>query len=180
MQRETMILQAGYSPSKDSGVFVPGPQFSAVNTAPVDPSRHAYTYGRFHNPTWSVWEEALGVLEGCEAVSFASGMAAVAAVFGVCLRPGDVVVLPSDSYYTTRTVGTTWLTRIGIEVRFAPTRGNAQGHALEGARLLWVETPTNPQLDICDISELVQRARRHDVIVAADNTTATSYLQQPL
>jgi cystathionine gamma-lyase len=180
MQRETMILQAGYSPSKDSGVFVPGPQFSAVYTAPGDPSRHAYTYGRFHNPTWSVWEEALGVLEGGEAVSFASGMAAVAAVFGVCLRPGDVVVLPSDSYYTTRTFGTTWLTRIGVEVRFAPTRGNAQGHALEGAKLLWIETPTNPQLDICDISELVQLARRHDVIVAADNTTATSYLQQPL
>ena len=180
MQRETMILQAGYSESKDSGVFVAGPQFSAVYTAPGEPSRHAYTYGRFHNPTWSVWENALGVLEGGEAVSFASGMAAVSAVFGVCLQPGDVVVLPSDSYYTTRMIGTNWLTRIGVQVRYAQTRGNAQGHALEGAKLLWIETPTNPQLDVCDIAELVQLARRHGVIVAADNTTATPYLQQPL
>jgi cystathionine gamma-lyase len=72
------------------------------------------------------------------------------------------------------------LTRIGVQVRHAPTRGNAQGHALEGAKLLWIETPTNPQLDVCDIAELVQLARRHGVIVAADNTTATAYLQQPL
>ena len=180
MHRETMILQAGYSPTKEEGVFVAGPQFSAVYTAPGDPSRHAYTYGRFHNPTWSVWENALGVLEGGEVVSFASGMAAVSAVFGLCLQPGEVVVLPSDSYYTTRMLGTSWLTRIGVQMRFAQTRDNAQGHALEGAKLLWIESPTNPLLDVCDISELVQLARRHDVIVAVDNTTATPYLQQPL
>lgn len=107
-------------------------------------------------------------------------MAAVAAVFGVCLRPGDVVVLPADSYYTTRLLVSDWLEAIGVQVRLAPTRGNAQGSALEGARLLWIETPTNPQLDVCDIHELVQAARARGVLVAVDNTTATAYLQQPL
>ena len=74
---------------------------SPRRTSPGDPSQHQLTYGRFHNPTWTAWEEAL-VLEGGIAISFASGMAAIAAVFGVCLKPGDVVVLPSDSYYDAR------------------------------------------------------------------------------
>jgi cystathionine gamma-lyase len=107
-------------------------------------------------------------------------MAAVVAVFGVCLRPGDVVVLPADSYYTTRLLASNWLKTIGVDTRLTPTRDNAQGSALEGARLLWLETPTNPQLDVCDIHELAQRARARGVLVAVDNTTATAYLQQPL
>jgi cystathionine gamma-lyase len=107
-------------------------------------------------------------------------MAAVAAVFGVCLKPGDVVVVPADSYYTTRLLASDWLKTIGVEVRLVPTRGNAQGGALEGVRLLWLETPTNPQLDVCDIRELVESARSLGVLVAVDNTTATAYLQQPL
>jgi cystathionine gamma-lyase len=180
MRPETLILQAGYSAPTAGGVFVPGPQFSAVYTARGDPSRHSFTYGRFHNPTWDVWEEALGVLEGGEAVSFASGMAAIAAVFGVCLEPGDIAVLPADSYFTTRAFGTNWLKRNGVEVRLAPTRNGAQAQVLQGAKLLWIETPTNPQLDICDMEALAKLAKGQGVIVAADNTTATAYLQQPL
>jgi cystathionine gamma-lyase len=175
-----MILHAGYRASTEAGAFLAGPQFSSTYTAPGDPSNHALTYGRFHNPTWTAWEEALGVLEGGEAVAFASGMAAVAAVFGVCLKPGDVVVLPADSYYTTRLLASDWLKAIGVETRLAPTRGNAQGGALDGARLLWLETPTNPRLDVCDIRELVETARSHGALVAVDNTTATAWLQQPL
>lgn len=180
MDRETAILQAGYRSNKDAGAFVDGPQFAATYIAPGDPSQNPLTYGRFHNPTWTVWEEALGVLEGGTAISFASGMAAVAAVFGVCLKPGDAVVLPADSYYTTRVLASNWLTAIGIQVRLAPTRDNAQMSALEGARLLWIETPTNPQLEVCDVQELVRVSRRLGVQVAVDNTTATAYLQQPL
>ena len=180
MHRHTMILHAGYRASEEAGAFLAGPQFSSTYTAPGEPSQHALTYGRFHNPTWTAWEEALEVLEGGQAVAYASGMAAVAALFGVCLKPGDTVVLPADSYYTTRLLASDWLKTIGVDVRLAPTRGNAQAGALEGARLLWIETPTNPQLDVCDIQELVQAARSHGVLVAVDNTTATAYLQQPL
>jgi len=180
LDRDTVILQAGYRSPKEAGTFVDGPQFASTYIAPGDPSQHPLTYGRFHNPTWTVWEEALGVLEGGHAISFASGMAAVAAVFGICLKPGDVVVLPADSYYTTRVLASNWLTGIGVQVRLAPTRDNAQASALDGARLLWLETPTNPQLEVCDIRALVQASRQHGVQVAVDNTTATAYLQQPL
>jgi cystathionine gamma-lyase len=180
MNRDTLILHAGYRSAKDAGPFRDGPQFSSTFVSPGDPADHAMTYGRFHNPTWAAWEDALGVLEGGHAVSFASGMAAVAAVFGVCLRPGDVVVLPAESYYTTRVVASNWLTAIGVKPRLAATAGNAQARALDGARLLWIETPANPTLDVCDIRLLVDAAHNANALVAVDNTTATSYLQPAL
>jgi cystathionine gamma-lyase len=180
MHRDTRIVHAGYRKNTAAGPFLQGPQFSSTYTAPGDPAQHGLTYGRFHNPTWAAWEEALKMLEGGEAVAFASGMAAIAAVFGVCLRPGDVVVLPADCYYTVRRVASGWLEAIGVQVRLAPTAGNAQAALLDGARLLWVETPSNPLLDVCDIEELAAAARVRGVLVAVDNTTATPYLQQPL
>ncbi|MBI2828837.1 MAG: cystathionine gamma-lyase [Acidobacteria bacterium] len=180
MHRDTLIVHAGYRKSTEPGPFLSGPQFSSTYTAPGDPSRHALTYGRFHNPTWTAWEDALGVLEGGQAIAFASGMAAAAAVFGVSLCRGDIVVLPADSYYAIRKVASTWLDSIGVQVRLAPTRGNAQAAAIEGARLLWIESPTNPMLDVCDIHGLVDAARTRGTLVAVDNTTATAYLQQPL
>jgi cystathionine gamma-lyase len=180
LDRDTLIVHAGFQRKGQPGPFLQGPQFSATFTSPGDPSSHSLTYGRFHNPTWTAWEEALGVLDGGDAVAFASGMSAIDALFGVTLRPGDVVVLPSDSYYTVRTIAANWLQAIGVQVRLVPTRGNAQLPALDGARLLWIETPTNPQLDVCDIRILAEAARAKGVLVAVDNTTATAYLQQPL
>jgi cystathionine gamma-lyase len=175
-----MILNAGYRPVKEPGVMAPGPQFASTYVTPGDPLAHGLTYGRFDNPTWRPWEESLGELEGGQAVSFASGMAAVSAVLGVCLKPGDIVVLPSEAYYTIRTLASTWLESIGVQTRLAPTRGDAQGKALDGARLLWLETPSNPHLDVCDISALTAAAHAAGALVAVDNTTATGYLQQPL
>jgi len=180
MHRDTEVLHAGYRRVDEPGPFLHGPQFSSTYVTPGEPDQHRLTYGRFDNPTWRAWEEALGVIEGGRAVSFASGMAAAAAVFGVTLKPGDIVVLPADCYYTIRLVASNWLLGIGVETRLVPTRDNAQAQALEGARLLWIETPTNPQLDVCDIGLLVEAAKKQGVLVAVDNTTATGYLQQPL
>ncbi len=180
MHRDTTIMHAGYRGSGESGVFMPGPQFSSTYVTPGEPAQHQFTYGRFDNPTWRAWEEALTTLEGGQAIAFASGMAAVSAVFGVILKPGDVVVLPSDCYYTTRLLASNWLATIGVEVRLAATRDNAQLKALKGARLLWIETPTNPHLDVCDIRALVDAAHNEGALVAVDNTTATASLQQPL
>lgn len=181
MQRDTEIVHAGYRKPTSSGVFMAGPQFSSTYTSPGDPADHSLTYGRFHNPTWTAWEEALAVLEGGgQAVAFASGMAAINAVFGVALEPGDAVVVPADSYYAVRRVASNWLATLGIEVRLAPTKNNGQLDVLEGARLLCLETPSNPMLDVCDIRELAEAARSRGILVAVDNTTATPYLQQPL
>jgi cystathionine gamma-lyase len=179
MHPDTRIVHAGYRKNREPGPFLGGPQFSSTFVAPGDPAQHPLTYGRFHNPTWTAWEEALGELEGGEAVAFASGMAAVSAVFGVTLRPGDVLVLAADGYYTVRRVAS-WLQSLGVEVRLAATRDNAQAAALEGAKLLWIESPSNPMLDVCDIRALAEAARAQGALVAVDNTTATPYLQQPL
>jgi cystathionine gamma-lyase len=180
VDRDTLIVHAGFRGGREPGAFLAGPQFSATYTSPGDPSNNTLTYGRFHNPTWTAWEAALGLLDGGEAVAFASGMAAIDAVFGTILRPGDVVVLPSDSYYTVRAIASSWLQAIGVQVRLAPTRGNRQIEAIDGARLVWIETPTNPQLDVCDIAAVADAARAKGAMVAVDNTTATAYLQQPL
>src|SRR3954470_12824881 len=180
MHRDTQIVHAGFRKATEPGPFLLGPQFSSTYTSPGEPSDNALTYGRFHNPTWTAWEEALRVLESGEAVAFASGMAAVDAVFGTVLRPRDAVVLAADCYYTIRRLAAAWLEPLGIEVRLVPTRGNAQAQALDGAKLVWVETPTNPQLDICDIGAMVAAAHSRGVAVAVDNTTATPYLQRPL
>ena len=180
MHFDTIALHAGYPPKDQPGPILPGPQFSGTYVLPGDPAGHALHYGRFHNPTWTAWEDALAVLEGGPAIAFASGMAAVTAVFAAVLRPGDVLVLPSDSYYTTRLLAQNWLVSLGIEIRSAPTRDNAQRELLRGARLVWLESPSNPHLDVCDIPALVAEASTHGVLVAVDNTTATPALQRPL
>lgn len=180
MHRDTTIMHAGYRATAEPGSFLGGPQFSSTYVTPGEPAQHQFTYGRFDNPTWRAWEEALAILEGGQAIAFASGMAAVSAVLGIALKPGDVVVLPSDCYYTTRLLASNWLANIGVVTRLAATRDNGQLQAIKGARLLWLETPTNPQLDICDIRLLVDAAHTEGALVAVDNTTATAYLQQPL
>jgi len=180
MHRDTALLHAGHPPTAAPGPFGGGPVFASTYVTPGEPAAHSLTYGRFHNPTWSAWEQALGELEGGEVVAFASGMAAVSALVGTTLSPGDVLVVPSDCYYTVRVVAANWLEKIGITVRQAPTAGAGLGAAIDGARLLWLETPSNPHLDVCDIRQLAEAAKARGVLTAVDNTTATAYLQQPL
>jgi len=107
-------------------------------------------------------------------------MAAVAAVFGVTLRPGDVIVMPSDSYYTARLLADGFFAEVGVQVRKAPTAGRALAQHLEGAKLLWLESPSNPGLDVCDIAALAEEAHRREILVAVDNTTPTVLGQSPL
>jgi cystathionine gamma-lyase len=180
MRRDTAILEAGYQPAGQSGPFISGPQFSGTYTAPGDPAQNPLTYGRFHNPTWTALEAALGVLDGGEAVSFASGMAAVVALFGVVLKPGDTIVIPDDGYYTVRVLAANWLTQIGVHHRLVTMRESVSEEAMDGARLVWLETPSNPRLEVCDIAAVVKAAHAREAVVAVDNTTATGYLQQPL
>lgn len=123
--------------------FLPGPTFANPYHLAGDPSSSPYSYGRYHNPTWTHFEKALGELEGGTAILFASGMAAVTAVFGSVLRPGDVLVMPSDDYYTARILAQDYFAAHGIEVRLASTADNAQMQHLHGATLLWLETPSN-------------------------------------
>lgn len=180
MKRSTRVIRAGLPPSTPGSPFLPGPTFAGAYHAAGDPASSPFTYGRFHNPTWTQYEQALSELEGGPTVVFASGMASVAAIFGVVLRPGDVLVLPSDSYYTTRLLVGGYFTEMGIHVRMAPTAGNGQKQLLDGAKLLWLESPSNPGLEVCDLAELIAAAHAAGVLVAVDNTTPTVLGQCPL
>ena len=147
-------------------------------------SRGPYTYGRDDNPTWTHLERAIGELEApgqedVDTLVFASGMAAISAVLFSQLKAGDVVVLPSDGYQVLPLVREQ-LEAYGIEVRTAPTGGDAQLDVLDGARLLWIETPSNPGLDVCDVRRLAEAAHARGALVAVDNTLATPLGQRPL
>jgi len=186
MRDATRVILAGLPVPAQGEPFLPGPTFSGTYHFSGEPETSPYTYGRYHNPTWSRLEQALGELEGGPTLVFASGMAAITAVFGVTLPAGNtegksrVLVMPSDCYYTTRMLAEGYFASLGIEVRTAPTVGNAQRDQLDGATLLWLETPSNPGLEVCDLAELIAAAHSRGVLVAVDNTTATVLGQHPL
>ncbi len=181
MRDATRVVRAGLPEPAQGEPFLPGPTFISTTHLAGDPASAPYSYGRYDNPTWSAYERALAELEGGPAaVAFASGIAAIHAAMSVVLRPGDAVVLPSDGYYTTRALASGHFGALGVEVREAPTAGSAQGGLLEGARLLWLETPANPGLDVCDIAALAAAAHEAGAVVAVDNTSATPLGQRPL
>lgn len=180
MHDATRVVRAGLPPASQGEPFLPGPVFASTYHLAGAPASSPYTYGRYHNPTWTLYERALGELEGGQAVVFASGMAAVAAILGIVLRPGDAIVMPSDGYYTARMLAEGYFTQMGIAVRTAPTAGNAQAQSLDGAKLLWLESPSNPGLEVCDIAALATAAHQRGALVAVDNTTPTVLGQRPL
>jgi cystathionine gamma-lyase len=180
MRDATRVVRAGLPPAEQGEPFLPGPTFAGAYHAAGEPAQAPYTYGRFHNPTWTHFEDALTELEGGPAVVFASGMAASAALFGMLLRPGDTVALPADSYYTTRLIADGYMAQMGIQVRLAPTAQNAQLQSLDGAKALWLESPSNPHLDVCDIAALAAAAHEHGALVVVDNTTPTALGQRSL
>ena len=179
----TRAVRAGLPEPVKYEPTLPGPVFAAHFHLPGEPTG-PYTYGRDDNPTWTLLERAIGELEapGAEEVRtlvFASGMAAISSVLFSQLRAGDAVVLPEDGYQALPLVREQ-LTAYGIEVRTAPTGGDAQLDVLEGARLLWIETPSNPGLDVCDVRRLVAAAHVQGTLVAVDNTLAGPLGQRPL
>ncbi|WP_371616818.1 cystathionine gamma-lyase [Streptomyces sp. NBC_00454] len=179
----TVAVRAGLPEPAKNEPTLPGPVFAAHFHLPGE-VEGPYTYGRETNPTWTLLERAIGELEapgqeGVDTVVFASGMAAVSAVLLSQARAGDTVVLPDDGYQALPLVREQ-LEAYGVHVRTAPTGGDAQLAVLDGARLLWLETPSNPGLDVCDIRRLVDAAHAGGTLVAVDNTLATPLGQRPL
>lgn len=182
----TAVVHAGQGAGQGQGEPLrAGPVLAATYRHAGDPAGAPYTYGRTSNPTWTAYEEALADLEGGPCLVFASGMAAAAAVLCSTLRPGDTAVLPSDGYYTARALADGYLTELGVRVRRVPTAGWPAGpedarRLLDGVRLLWLESPANPGLDVCDLAAVARAAHDAGALVAVDNTTATVLGQQPL
>jgi cystathionine gamma-lyase len=176
----TRVVRAGLPEFEQGTPFLPGPTFAAPFHLSGDPASSDYVYGRYGNPTLSRYESALGELEGGHALLFSSGMAAAAAVLLPRLRPGDVLVAPADCYMGVRHLIRTHLGERGVEVRFVATADPAFGDAIDGASLVWLESPSNPGLDVCDLRALIERAHAAGAPVAVDNTFATPLGQRPL
>ena len=137
-------------------------------------------YARAGNPTWTAFEDALGALEGGRALVFASGMAAIAAALSLSPE-GGVVVAPTHAYNGTGSILGDLADAGRLEVRRVDISDTAAVvAALDGADLLWVESPTNPMLEVAEVPALVAAAHERGAVVVCDNTFATPLVQQPL
>ncbi len=184
MEFSTRSIHVGQHPEPVTGATIP-PVFLSTTFTQSAPGEHkGYEYSRSRNPTRDALEECLASLEEGEAcAAFSSGLAASAAVLQ-SLHPGDGVVgghdLYGGSYRLLEQVFRPW----GLHVAYAAdTSPEAYANALKSLarpRLVWVETPTNPLLDIVDIQRVAAIAHTLGCLVVVDNTFATPYLQQPL
>jgi cystathionine gamma-lyase len=175
----TRVVHAGLPAPAQGEPFLPGPVLASPFHLIGEPADAPYGYNREDNPTWRRYEAALGDLEGAEAVLFASGMAAVAAVV-LELGPGEVLVAPDDGYPGIRALARDHLARNGVDVRLVHTDETAIRDALDGATLVWIETPSNPGLDVIDIAALAEDVHAAGGRLAVDNTIATALGQRPL
>jgi len=145
---------------------------------PGDPAGD-YQYARWANPTWTALDQLLSQLEEAPVVTFPSGMAAIAAVFYGLLKSGDRILLPADGYYTTRILAERFLMPMGVAFDLVATASLGQ-QRFDGYRLVMIETPSNPALDLADIGAVSSRAKTAGAIVVVDNTMMTPLGQRPL
>lgn len=136
-------------------------------------------YGRSDSPTWEALEDMLAALEGAPALAFPSGMAAISAALFATLKAGDRLLLPSDGYYTPRSLAARFLESLGITVETRPTPKFTEG-GFEGFRVVYIETPSNPGLDLVDLPAVTDAVRRAGGLTIVDNTTMTALGQRPL
>ena len=177
----TRAVHAGLDPDPHYGSVIPAIHQTSTyaQRAPGD-FVEDYDYARSANPTRAALERALGELEGGHASAFSSGMAASHALMTVVAQAGSHVVLPADLYGGTYRLVDKVLTRWGLEYTLVDqTDLDAVAAAVrDDTRLIWVETPTNPLLNVVDVAGVV--ARRGAALVAVDNTFATPANQRPL
>ncbi|MGW5224737.1 cystathionine gamma-synthase [Nocardia niigatensis] len=180
----TRAVHAGFDPDPQTGaVNVPIYASSTFAQDGVGGMRGGYEYARTGNPTRTALEANLAALEsGTYGRAFASGMAATDCAIRANLRPGDHMVIPNDAYGGTFRLIDKVFTQWGIEYSVAPVSDvDAVAAAMRpNTKLVWVETPTNPLLNVGDIAALAEVAHVGGAKLVVDNTFASPYLQQPL
>jgi cystathionine gamma-synthase len=168
---ETVCVSAGRTEGPGEPLNVPPVFASSFRIG----GEHDYSRNE-GTPTWAALESAIGQLEGGTATAYASGMGAAAAIVGL-LSPASRVVVPADSYTAVRHL----VAARGHTVDLRDTTDtDATLAAVEGAGMLWLESPSNPLMDVADLPALCAGARAAGVPVVVDNTVATPLLQQPL
>jgi len=184
---ETLAIHAGNAPDAATGAVAPPIQLATTFVHGPAAERHAgaeggHEYQRESHPTQARLEEALSTIEGgAAALAFATGMAAIHGLLASLPR-GSRVLAPRDVYSGTRTLAREFLPELGIEAVFVDTTDLAAVRAAlsSGIDCLWLETPSNPRLEISDIAAIAEAAHAAGAIVACDNTFATPVLQNPL
>jgi cystathionine gamma-lyase len=165
------LLHQGAHDLKPGDPIAPAIVPTTIHHLPDSPDAR-YQYGRYTNAGWERLEEALAMLEGGDTLLFPSGMAAVAAVLFATLQAGDRVLLPADGYFAVRALSQHFLATLGVTVEQRPTRSLADG-GFGNFRLVWMEVPSNPGLDVCDVAAVAAAAHAAGALVAADTTTLT-------
>ena len=182
---ETLAVHAGAGPDPATGAVVPAIQMSTTfKQDGVGGLRDGFEYGRSDNPTRRALEKTIATLEGAtHGIAFASGLAATHAIFGL-LDPGERIVMSDDVYGGTARLALRVMGRYGVTTDAVDLCDlDAVAAALGGdrpARLVWIETPTNPLLKVVDISAIARLAATAGAMTVVDNTFATPYLQRPL
>ncbi|MBL4660884.1 MAG: PLP-dependent transferase [Alcanivoracaceae bacterium] len=154
--QSTKVVHAGLGKSQNGEPFIPGPVFASTFHLSGDTNGDTHQYARHAHPTWDVLEKSIGELEMGKVLIFPSGMAAAAAVMTSILKKGDSLLLASDGYHTTRSYAENFLLKFGVNVKTLPTSQIPEAD-FSSVKLVFIETPSNPMLDVVDIKKLAKK-----------------------
>ncbi|WP_266204164.1 cystathionine gamma-synthase [Pontibacter kalidii] len=182
MKFGTKAIHAGVEPDPSTGAIMT-PIYQTSTYVQRSPGDHkGYEYSRTHNPTRTQLQNALAALEnGTHGLAFSSGMAATDAIMKL-LKPGDEVVSTNDLYGGSYRIFTKIFQNYGLKFHFTNMQNveNVEKLINGNTKMIWVETPTNPLLNIIDVKAYGELCKKHNLLLVADNTFATPYLQTPL
>ncbi|MEE9440016.1 MAG: cystathionine gamma-synthase [Saprospiraceae bacterium] len=182
MKFNTKVIHSGVEPDPTTGAIMT-PIFQTSTYVQASPGEHkGYEYARTQNPTRSALEKNLAALEnGVDAICFGSGLGAMDAVLKL-LNPGDEVIATNDLYGGSYRLMTAVFGKYGIKFKFVgmENASDISNHISKNTKMIWVETPTNPMLQIVDINEICNQVKGKNINVVVDNTFASPYLQNPL
>lgn len=182
MKFGTTAIHAGIEPDPSTGAIMT-PIFQTSTYVQSSPGDHkGFEYGRTNNPTRQALQNNLAALEGGNhGLCYSSGLAAIDAVMKL-LTSGDEIIASNDLYGGTYRLFTRIYAKFGLKFHFIDMAdiNNIENYINDNTKLLWIETPTNPMMNIIDIAGAANIAKKNQLTLAVDNTFATPYLQQPL
>ena len=182
MKFNTKTIHGGQIPEKGYGAVMP-PIYQTSTYSQTSPGKHkGYEYSRTHNPTRQALESSFASIEnGKYGLAFGSGLAAIDAVLKL-LSPGDEVISTNDLYGGSYRLFTSVFINFGIKFHFTKMNDikSVENLINDKTKMIWIETPTNPMMNIIDIKSFSKLAKSNNLLLAVDNTFATPYLQVPL
>lgn len=182
MKLNTKIIHAGAEPDPSTGAIMTPIYQTSTYVQEAPGKNKGYEYARSQNPTRTALESALAILENARfGLSFSSGVAATDAVIKL-LSPGNEVIASNDLYGGSYRLFSKIFEKFGIKFHYINMQdaSNINQYINENTKLIWVETPTNPLMNITDIEAVAAITKKHKALLCVDNTFASPYLQNPL